>query len=227
MRNSKNTVQGISRQALLRLPNYLNYLKKLQSEGVQTVSAPKIAAALGQNEVQVRKDIAFVRSCAGKPKTGFDTTQLVRDLESFLGYDNVNEAVLVGAGQLGRALLNYKGFAEYGVHIVAAFDTDETLTAQTFGTEQRIFPMEKLEDLCERMRIHIGIVTVPAESAQAVCDKLVACGIRAILNFAPTHITVPQGILLQNENIASSLAVLSAHLKKTMTNNPETRSKGD
>ena len=227
MRNSKNTVQGISRQALLRLPNYLNYLKKLQSEGVQTVSAPKIAAALGQNEVQVRKDIAFVSSCAGKPKTGFDTTQLVRDLESFLGYDNVNEAVLVGAGQLGRALLNYKGFAEYGVHIVAAFDTDETLTAQTFGAEQRIFPMEKLEDLCERMRIHIGIVTVPAESAQAVCDKLVACGIRAILNFAPTHITVPQGILLQNENIASSLAVLSAHLKKTMTNNPEIRSKGD
>lgn len=227
MRNSKNTVQGISRQALLRLPNYLNYLKKLQSEGVQTVSAPKIAAALGQNEVQVRKDIAFVSSCAGKPKTGFDTTQLVRDLESFLGYDNVNEAVLVGAGQLGRALLNYKGFAEYGVHIVAAFDTDETLTAQTFGTEKRIFPMEKLEDLCERMRIHIGIVTVPAESAQAVCDKLVACGIRAILNFAPTHITVPQGILLQNENIASSLAVLSAHLKKTMTNNPEIRSKGD
>ena len=118
MRNSKNTVQGISRQALLRLPNYLNYLKKLQSEGVQTVSAPKIAAALGQNEVQVRKDIAFVSSCAGKPKTGFDTTQLVRDLESFLGYDNVNEAVLVGAGQLGRALLHYKGFAEYGVHIV-------------------------------------------------------------------------------------------------------------
>ena len=227
MRNSKNTVQGISRQALLRLPNYLNYLKKLQSEGVQTVSAPKIAAALGQNEVQVRKDIAFVSSCAGKPKTGFDTTQLVRDLESFLGYDNVNEAVLVGAGQLGRALLNYKGFAEYGVHIVAAFDTDETLTAQTFGTEQRIFPMEKLEDLCERMRIHIGIVTVPAESAQAVCDKLIACGIRAILNFAPTQITVPQGILLQNENIASSLAVLSAHLKKTMTNNPEIRSKGD
>ena len=227
MRNSKNTVQGISRQALLRLPNYLNYLKKLQSEGVQTVSAPKIAAALGQNEVQVRKDIAFVSSCAGKPKTGFDTTQLVRDLESFLGYDNVNEAVLVGGGQLGRALLNYKGFAEYGVHIVAAFDTDETLTAQTFGTEQRIFPMEKLEDLCERMRIHIGIVTVPAESAQAVCDKLVACATRAILNFAPTHITVPQAILLQNENIASSLAVLSAHLKKTMTNNPETRSKGD
>lgn len=227
MRNSKNTVQGISRQALLRLPNYLNYLKKLQSDGVQTVSAPKIAAALGQNEVQVRKDIAFVSSCAGKPKTGFDITQLVRDLESFLGYDNVNEAVLVGAGQLGRSLLNYKGFAEYGVHIVAAFDTDETLTAQNFGTEQRIFPMEKLEDLCERMRIHIGIVTVPAESAQAVCDKLVACGIRAILNFAPTHITVPQGILLQNENIASSLAVLSAHLKKTMTNNPETRSKGD
>ena len=148
MRNSKNTVQGISRQALLRLPNYLNYLKKLQSEGVQTVSAPKIAAALGQNEVQVRKDIAFVSSCAGKPKTGFDTTQLVRDLESFLGYDNVNEAVLVGAGQLGRALLNYKGFAEYGVHIVAAFDHLDVIewsqsTNTTVGDTVYIYVGEK------------------------------------------------------------------------------------
>lgn len=216
MRSVEPTVQSISKQALLRLPYYLNYLKLLQKEGTMVVSAPKIAAALALNEVQVRKDIALVSSCAGKPKTGFQVNLLIHDLESFLGYDNVDEAVLIGAGLLGRSLLGYKGFADYGLHIVAAFDRNPSLCDLRFDGEQRIFPMEKLEDLCRRLCVHIGIICVPSESAQAVCDRLVACGIRAIWNFAPTHLTVPDGVLLQNENIASSLAVLSAHLKQSM-----------
>lgn len=216
MRTAVQTVQGISKQALLRLPYYLNYLKLLQKEGTTVVSAPKIAAALALNEVQVRKDIALVSSCAGKPKTGFQVDLLIHDLESFLGYDNVDEAVLIGAGQLGRSLLGYKGFAGYGLQIVAAFDRDPTLFDLRFDGEQRIFPMEKLEDLCRRLRVHIGIICVPPKSAQDVCDRLVACGIRAVWNFAPTHLTVPDGVLLQNENMASSLAVLSAHLKQSM-----------
>ena len=216
MRSVEPTVQSISKQALLRLPYYLNYLKLLQKEGTTVVSAPKIAAALALNEVQVRKDIALVSSCAGKPKTGFQVNLLIHDLESFLGYDNVDEAVLIGAGLLGRSLLGYKGFADYGLHIVAAFDRNPSLCDLRFDGEQRIFPMEKLEDLCRRLCVHIGIICVPSESAQAVCDRLVACGIRAIWNFAPTHLTVPDGVLLQNENIASSLAVLSAHLKQSM-----------
>lgn len=216
MRTAVQTVQGISKQALLRLPYYLNYLKLLQKEGTTVVSAPKIAAALALNEVQVRKDIALVSSCAGKPKTGFQVDLLIHDLESFLGYDNVDEAVLIGAGQLGRSLLGYKGFADYGLQIVAAFDRDPTLFDLRFDGEQRIFPMEKLEDLCRRLRVHIGIICVPPKSAQEVCDRLVACGIRAVWNFAPTHLTVPDGVLLQNENMASSLAVLSAHLKQSM-----------
>ena len=216
MRTAVQTVQGISKQALLRLPYYLNYLKLLQKEGTTVVSAPKIAAALALNEVQVRKDIALVSSCAGKPKTGFQVDLLIHDLESFLGYDNVDEAVLIGAGQLGRSLLGYKGFAAYGLQVVAAFDRDPTLFDLRFDGEQRIFPMEKLEDLCRRLRVHIGIICVPPKSAQDVCDRLVACGIRAVWNFAPTHLTVPDGVLLQNENMASSLAVLSAHLKQSM-----------
>lgn len=216
MRTAVQTVQGISKQALLRLPYYLNYLKLLQKEGTTVVSAPKIAAALALNEVQVRKDIALVSSCAGKPKTGFQVDLLIHDLESFLGYDNVDEAVLIGAGQLGRSLLGYKGFADYGLQIVAAFDRDPTLFDLRFDGEQRIFPMEKLEDLCRRLRVHIGIICVPPKSAQDVCDRLVACGIRAVWNFAPAHLTVPDGVLLQNENMASSLAVLSAHLKQSM-----------
>ena len=216
MRTAVQTVQGISKQALLRLPYYLNYLKLLQKEGTTVVSAPKIAAALALNEVQVRKDIALVSSCAGKPKTGFQVDLLIHDLESFLGYDNVDEAVLFGAGQLGRSRVGYKGFADYGLQIVAAFDRDPTLFDLRFDGEQRIFPMEKLEDLCRRLRVHIGIICVPPKSAQDVCDRLVACGIRAVWNFAPTHLTVPDGVLLQNENMASSLAVLSAHLKQSM-----------
>ena len=216
MRTAVQTVQGISKQALLRLPYYLNYLKLLQKEGTTVVSAPKIAAALALNEVQVRKDIALVSSCAGKPKTGFQVDLLIHDLESFFVYDNVDEAVLIGAGQLGRSLLGYKGFAGYGLQIVAAFDRDPTLFDLRFDGEQRIFPMEKLEDLCRRLRVHIGIICVPPKSAQDVCDRLVACGIRAVWNFAPTHLTVPDGVLLQNENMASSLAVLSAHLKQSM-----------
>ena len=216
MRTAVQTVQGISKQALLRLPYYLNYLKLLQKEGTAVVSAPKIAAALALNEVQVRKDIALVSSCAGKPKTGFQVDLLIRDLESFLGYDNLDEAVLIGAGQLGRSLLGYKGFADYGLQIVAACDSDPSVCDLRLNGEQRIFPMEKLEDLCRRLGVHIGIICVPSESAQAVCDRLVACGIRAIWNFAPTHLTVPDGVLLQNENMASSLAVLSAHLKQSM-----------
>lgn len=216
MRTAVQTVQGISKQALLRLPYYLNYLKLLRKEGTTVVSAPKIAAALALNEVQVRKDIALVSSCAGKPKTGFQVDLLIHDLESFLGYDNLDEAVLIGAGQLGRSLLGYKGFADYGLQIVAAFDSDPSVCDLRLNGEQRIFPMEKLEDLCRRLGVRIGIICVPSASAQAVCDRLVACGIRAIWNFAPTHLTVPDGVLLQNENMASSLAVLSAHLKQSM-----------
>jgi len=106
---------SISRQALGRMPYYLGYLKKLEASAIQNVSAPTVAAALGLNEVQVRKDLAAVSHTAGKPRTGFVVAELVRDIEHFLGYDDVNNAVLIGAGALGRALLSYKGFSGYGL----------------------------------------------------------------------------------------------------------------
>ena len=141
---------------------YLDYLKRLQGEEAAHISAPKIAAALGLNEVQVRKDIAAVSSCAGKPKTGFETARLIRDIEAFLGYDSVNEAVLVGAGKLGRALLGYEGFAQFGIRLVAAFDRNADAAAMYGEDAPMILPMEKLADLCRRMGIHIGIITIPA-----------------------------------------------------------------
>lgn len=204
----------ISRSTVKRLPTYLTYLKSLPPESGAHISATALAAALGMGEVQVRKDLALV-SAGGRPKIGYLRESLIRDLEEFLGYGNTNDAVLVGAGKLGQALLGYSGFAEYGLNIVAAFDIDETCT----GTEKSgkpVYHVSALADFCRSRNIRIGIITVPAEMAQTVCDQLIAGGIQAIWNFAPKHLDVPEHILVQSENMAASLALLSQHLSEQM-----------
>ena len=211
----KNTPVSISRQALQRMPYYLQALRAARDSGAEIISAPTVAAQLGLNEVQVRKDFASVSDTAGKPKTGFQTSELIAAIERTLGYDNTNDAVLVGAGSLGRALLSYRGFEAYGLSIVAAFDVDPNLTGGEISGKQ-VLPMSKLGSICHNMNIHIGIITVPASQAQAVCDALVSSGILAIWNFAPMHLNTPEGILVQNENMAASLAVLSKHLSERL-----------
>ena len=211
----KETPIAISRQALQRMPYYLQALRTARDSGAEIISAPTVAAQLGLNEVQVRKDFASVSNIAGKPKTGFQTRELIAAIESCLGYDNSNEAVLVGAGSLGRALLSYRGFEAYGLSIVAAFDVDPNLTGGEISGKQ-VLPMAKLPSICQSMNIHIGIITVPASQAQGVCDALVDSGVLAIWNFAPMHLNTPEGILVQNENMAASLAVLSKHLSERL-----------
>lgn len=207
-------VQAVSRQTLLRLPDYLNCLKSLQAKGMATVSAKTVAETLGLGEIQVRKDLASVSS-GGKPKVGYVTDDLIKDLELYLGYNDSHDAVLVGAGKLGKALLSYVGFKEYGLNIIAAFDTDAP-EDDSSDSDNIILSIDKMEDLCRRLQVRIGIITVPANCAQEICDKLVQSGILAIWNFAPTHLNVPDGILVKNENMAASLAVLSQHLSKKM-----------
>ncbi|MCI5650779.1 MAG: redox-sensing transcriptional repressor Rex [Ruminococcus bromii] len=204
--------RSISKQTLLRLPLYLNYIKQLGDNRPEHISATTIAEALRLNHVVVRKDLASVSS-AGKPKIGYVTADLVKRLEDFLGYNDVDDAIIVGAGKLGRALLAYNGFQACGMNIVAAFDIDETLYEEDyFG--KRVLPMDKLMDLCERMKVRIGIIAVPAENAQAICNLLVESGLLAIWNFAPVHLDVPDDILVHNENLAASLALLSKQLKE-------------
>lgn len=198
----------ISKQALRRLPYYLDYLKKKRDEGAKNISATIVAGDLKLNEVQVRKDLAAVSLTGGKPKTGYVTAELIRDLESFLGYDNTKEAVIAGTGKLGQALLSYDEFKRYGLDIVAAFDTDDSLVDNI-----RIFPASRMCDLCSRLKIHIGIICVPPDQAQRVCDDMVKSGILAIWNFAPVHLIVPPNVIIQNENLAASLAVLSQNLE--------------
>ena len=201
----------ISKAVLKRLPTYLSYLKSIPADAPANISATALAAALNMGEVQVRKDLALV-SDGGKPKVGYQRESLIADIEQFLGCNNTNEAVLVGAGKLGRALMGYSGFAEYGLEIVAAFDADASRDGELeSGTP--IYALEKLPQFCRDNQILMGIITVPADQAQRVCDLLLDNGIKAIWSFAPTHLDVPENILVQYENMATSMAVLSVHLK--------------
>ena len=203
---------NISKHTLQRLPMYLSYIQGLPEDAPKNISATTIAEALQLNDVQVRKDLASVSS-SGKPKVGYNVKDLIAELEAFLGYNDIDNAVIVGAGSLGKALLNYSGFKAYGLNIIAAFDLCEEPTEFQGKT---VFPIAQLGSFCRKVNVHIGIITVPASSAQEICDLLVESGIRAIWNFDPVHLVVPDGILVQNENMASSLALLSNHLREQM-----------
>lgn len=203
----------ISKAVLKRLPGYLSYLKSIPDEASPYISATALAAALGMGEVQVRKDLAMV-SDGGRPKIGYLRESLIEDISQFLGYDNTTDAILVGAGKLGQALLGYSGFEAYGLNILAAFD--EKPFAKKTAEGRPIYPIGQIESFCRSNKVLMGIITVPAEHAQQVCDKLIACGIKAVWNFAPTHLDVPANILVQNEDMATSLAVLSMHLQVQM-----------
>ncbi len=203
----------ISKSVLKRLPGYLAYLKSLPEDATAHISATALASALGMGEVQVRKDLAMV-SNGGRPKVGYLRESLIDDIEQFLGYDNTDAAVLIGAGKLGRALLGYSGFEAYGLNILAAFDIAPTENETESG--KPILPMEKLESFCRSNKVRMGIITVPCEHAQSVCQQLINSGIKAVWNFAPTHLEVPDHILVQCEDMATSLAVLSMHLHAQM-----------
>lgn len=201
----------LSIQGVKRLPYYLKYLKELQQNGVQYVPAAAIAESLDIYEVQVRKDLAAISRRPGKPRVGFTVDALIEDMEHFLGYDNPNTAVLVGAGHLGQALLSYGEFAHYGLKIKAAFDVSPDLIGQKIH-DVEVYPMDQLTQLCKEQNIEIGIITTPMEYAQEVCDKLVAGGVKAVWNFAHIYLHVPKNVVVQNEDMAVSFALLSNHL---------------
>ena len=206
--NRKNI---LSRQALKRLPVYMSYLKSLDPAEVKYISSATVAEALDMNDVQVRKDRAAVCKSSGVPKKGFVVHDLICGISDFLGYGSGNDAILVGAGNLGMALMSYRGFDNYGINIVAAFDSRMEVI-----DNERVFDVSELGKMCKELNVKIGIITVPDTEAQRVCDMLVESGILAIWNFAPTHIKAPEDILVQNENMASSLALLSNHLREKM-----------
>ena len=193
-----------SKKLLLRLPVYLDYLRSLP-DSVEHISATTMAKDLDLGDVQVRKDLASI-SQAGRQKVGRPRAQLIADIEQHLDLATKTGAVVAGVGNLGQALLEYGGFSEFGLNLLAGFDIHPGIKYSK--TEKPIYSMNRLRSFCRTHAVSIGIITVPAEAAQDVCDHLVECGIGAIWNFAPVQLTVPDHVVVQNENLAVSLTAL-------------------
>lgn len=199
----------VSKKLLKRLPVYLSHLKTMP-EHSENISATTLARALGLGEVQVRKDLAKV-SHTGRRRTGRSREQLIQDIEKYLDFVTETGTIVVGAGKLGQALLDYRGFEEFGLNVMAGFDIQPVEKQSSQG--KPIYHINRLESFCKCYDVHIGIITVPAEHAQAVCDWLVACGVKAIWNFAPVHLKVPEHVAVQSENLAVSLSALRLQLQ--------------
>lgn len=203
-------VESVPEPTLRRLPSYYHYLVRLREEGQEMVSAAQMGEDLGLHQTQVRKDLAFTGS-QGRPKVGHRVDDLLSAIENFLNWNNTTDAFLVGAGHLGSALLGYTGFERTGVKIIAAFDRSPSLVgSQIKGVT--ILHMDRFPDLVKRMHIGIGIITVPSECAQKTANIMVQSGIKAIWNFAPAMLDVPDDIVVENVALYSSLAVLSRKL---------------
>lgn len=205
----KNT---LTKNQLKRLPAYLELLKRLKKAGLNTISCQTISDCLNMNNEKVRKDIALVSSKNGVPNRGRNISQLIEDIETILGYKKNANAILIGVGSLGKALLRYKGFDSFGLRIVAGFDNDSTLFQKEYNGK-RVLPFDTLtKDFLTDNEISIAILAVPEKNAQEVADFLYKLGVRAIWNFASQTLNVPSDVIVSNVNLAASLAELSHKL---------------
>jgi redox-sensing transcriptional repressor len=181
------------------------------SEGRYLTSSEELAAVVGVHPAQVRKDLGLVAQ--GRAGVGYNTRQLLRQLEDLLGLNNATEAIIVGAGNLGLALARYPGFAHYGLSIAALCDADPAKVGREVEGKP-VLPIAKLAPLARRLDVRMGIICVPAAAAQAVADEMVAAGIIAIWNFAPTPLKVPPDVMVRNEDLAAQLAILSFFVQR-------------
>jgi len=199
----------VSKKLLNRLPVYLNFLKSLP-EDIENISATIIAKELDMGAVQVRKDLAKV-SHSGRRRTGRSREQLIEDIEHYLEFVTETGAILVGAGKLGQALLEFSRFEDSGINLMAGFDICPV--EDNPASCKPIYPLSRLESFCKYFDVTIGILAVPAQNAQEICDCMIACGIKAIWNFAPVRLKTPEYVVVQNEDLAASLASLRIQLK--------------
>ena len=206
-----NTQKSYPVPSVQRLPVYLRFLKELRLLGEENISCTKIADELGQLSVQVRKDLA-ITGIAGRPKVGYKVDDLVAAIESFLGWDKEMRAFLVGAGSLGSAILGYCGFTRFGLHVVAAFDTDQDKVGKPIH-HCPVHHLDELPGMGSNEKIDIGILTVPSGAAQSVADRLVDVGVRGIWNYTPIRLILPAHIVCEQVKLSASFAVLSCALK--------------
>ncbi len=197
----------LSRASVHRFSLYLRHLQRFVREGVQTVSSGQLGDALGITDAQVRKDLAYLGNL-GQPGIGYPAQELIDALRHRLGIDRTWATVVVGIGNLARALLRHRGFEQQGFQFVALFDADDAKVGQAVDGLQ-IHSMNEMAKVVARLGALLGVVTVPAEAAQSVADALVAAGIRGILNFAPMVLRLPPDVSLVAVDLAVQLEQLA------------------
>jgi redox-sensing transcriptional repressor len=194
-----------------RLPAYLRLIKELRDQGEEAVSTTYLAELLDLQPIIVRKDLS-VTGIVGRPRIGYDVPELIAAIETYLGWDQVREAILVGVGHLGTALLGYSGLADYRLRVLAAFDSDSGKTGRdVHGCP--VHPWETAPSFVSAHGVQMAILTVPAAVAQPVADALVAAGIRAIWNFSPMKLHLPPHVVSHQEDLTAGLGVLSLKLR--------------
>jgi redox-sensing transcriptional repressor len=211
-RRTRMSATTIPKPSLERLAQYHQIALRAGEDGNERLSSVYLSDILDVDETLVRKDMASV-GIVGKPRVGYSTGQIIGRLEETLGLSEHTDAVLIGCGGIGSALLRYPGFSKYGLRISAAFDSDYGKVNQRVG-DYVILPMEKCRSVVNSFRVKVAILAVPADVAQETADWLVQRGIQAIWNFAPVHLRVPEGIVVRNENLALGLADLIHRLRR-------------
>jgi redox-sensing transcriptional repressor len=196
-----------------RLPSYLHVIEAAQNEGREFISGTVIAEELELEPIQVRKDLA-VTGIIGKPRIGFPVNELIQAINSFLSWNRVHNAILVGAGHLGTALMGYAEFPRHGLKVLAAFDPDKAKIGRTIN-DVPVYSLDELSHRVEEVEADIAILTVPSPHAQAVADLLIKCGIKAIWNFTNVKLKVPEDVVVQKEDLSSGYAVLSVKMRMT------------
>lgn len=200
---------------LRRLPWYLAYIEILKATGTSTVSTTRISRALNVDSSQIAKDLSFL-NIKGKPRIGYNITDLAGALRTFLGFSHVHKAILVGVGSLGAALLHDKGLSKYGLDIVAGFDVKPELISTSIGGVP-VYDVAEMEKVRRESEASIGILTVPARKAQEMADIMVSTGIKAIWNFTPYRVRVADGIVMANTSIYAHLALIYNRLGAVTT----------
>jgi redox-sensing transcriptional repressor len=201
--------RSIPEATVARLPIYLRCLIDMAERGTHTVSSEQLADAAGVNSAKVRKDLSYLGSY-GTRGVGYDVEYLIYQVRRELGLEQDWPVAIIGVGNLGHALANYKGFAERGFRIVALLDGDEGKVGEQIG-DLTVEHIDDLDRVVKEEQVAIGVVATPAGAAQEVCDRLVAAGVNSILNFAPAHLQVPDGVFLRKVDLSTELQILSFH----------------
>lgn len=193
-----------------RLPLYYRCVQKLDSKGEEVISSQELGEMIGIPSTQVRKDLSYYGEF-GRRGVGYEVKNLVKNLQRILGLDESWELLLVGAGNLGQALVNYGGFKRLGLNINYALDVDEDKIGDKLGNAE-IHEIDELDEIVANNEINIAILAVPDEKAQEIADRLIAAGIKAIWNFVPVRLDVPEDVEVRNEDLAIGLISLTYYL---------------